>query len=316
MEILGITWVGLNLQNLHKVILSFGFVLLVLLIQWGLRRLAALCLRGTDHEVLNIKFWVRQAIGVASAAILILGLLSIWFDQPARMAGALSMVTAGLAFALQRVITAMAGYLVILRGANFTIGDRIEMGGVHGDVVALGFIQTTIMEMGQPPKSDTVNQDFWVKSRQFTGRMVTVSNAMIFDNPVFNFTRHFPYFWEEISIPVAYDADDAKAEAILLEAARRHAVDPNTILPEARESIENRYGVTPLDLAPAVYYRMTDNWIELTVRFVIDAHATRVTQDRIYRDILREFRAAGLGVASGTYQIVGLPEIKISGLGT
>ncbi len=32
-----------------------------------------------------------------------------------------------------------------------TVGDRISMGGVRGDVMRLGFIQTTIMEMGQPP---------------------------------------------------------------------------------------------------------------------------------------------------------------------
>ena len=41
----------------------------------------------------------------------------------------------------------MAGYFVILRGATFNVGDRISM----GDVLRLGFIQTTIMGMGQPP---------------------------------------------------------------------------------------------------------------------------------------------------------------------
>ncbi len=60
-------------------------------------------------------------------------------------------MTAGLAFALQKVITALAGYLVILRGDTFNVGDRITMGGVRGDVIALGFVRTTIMEMGQPP---------------------------------------------------------------------------------------------------------------------------------------------------------------------
>jgi small-conductance mechanosensitive channel len=63
----------------------------------------------------------------------------------------MGLVTAGLAFALQKVVTAVAGYLVILRGRTFNLGDRITMGGVRGDVIALGFIQTTIMEMGQPP---------------------------------------------------------------------------------------------------------------------------------------------------------------------
>lgn len=32
----------------------------------------------------------------------------------------------------------------------------------------------------------------WVKSRQFTGRIVTVSNSRVFDDPACNFTRDFP----------------------------------------------------------------------------------------------------------------------------
>ena len=42
----------------------------------------------------------------------------------------------------------MAGYFIILRGKLFTVGDRISMGGVRGDVTDVAFFQTTIMEMG------------------------------------------------------------------------------------------------------------------------------------------------------------------------
>lgn len=38
------------------------------------------------------------------------GIASIWFDNPARMATVLGLLGAGFAFALQRVITAVAGY--------------------------------------------------------------------------------------------------------------------------------------------------------------------------------------------------------------
>ena len=97
-----------------------------------------------------------------------------------------------LAFALQQVITSIAGYFVILRGNTFIVGDRITMGGVRGDVMRLGFIQTTIMEMGQPPSVQGASPAMWVHSRQFTGRIVTVSNAKIFADMVFNYTRDFP----------------------------------------------------------------------------------------------------------------------------
>ena len=66
--------------------------------------------------------------------MLILGVISIWFDTPKQLSGALGLAAAGVAIALQRVITAFAAYLTILRGRVFTVGDRIVMAGVRGDV--------------------------------------------------------------------------------------------------------------------------------------------------------------------------------------
>src|SRR6185312_11213017 len=145
-------------------------------------------------------FWARQGIHLFSAAVVVVGLCSIWFDNPARLTTAFGLVTAGLAFALQRVITAFAAYIIILRGKTFNVGDRIVMGGVRGDVIELGFIQTTIMEMGQPPAEQGDAPSMWVHARQYTGRLVTISNSQVFDDPVFNYTREFPYIWEELRL--------------------------------------------------------------------------------------------------------------------
>jgi small-conductance mechanosensitive channel len=114
----------------------------------------------------------------------IIGAVSIWFDDPTRLTTALGFVTAGVAFALQRVITAVAGYFVILPG------------GVRGDVIALESMQTTIMEIGQPPPVQSSEPAVWVKSRQYTGRIVTVTNAKIFDDPIYNYTHEFGFLFE------------------------------------------------------------------------------------------------------------------------
>jgi small-conductance mechanosensitive channel len=212
---------------------------------------------------------------------------------------------------LQQVVTAIAGYFVILRGSTFTVGDRISMGGVRGDVLRLGFIQTTIMEMGQPPSVQGADPAMWVKSRQFTGRIVTVSNAKIFAEPVFNYTRDFPFIWEEMALPITYQADRGQAEAILLEAAKRHAVDPDAMPVEAKAHLQERFGVDPIDLAPRVFYRITDNWLELTVRFILGTHQIRGAKDAMSRYILGELEAADIGIASATYDIVGFPPIEL-----
>ena len=312
MEFLGIRWVGVNPENGQKLLLSLAFIAIVLALARFLRYLAGRWLGGTAAT--TRRFWTRQGISLFAAVVLILGLLSIWFSDPTRLATALGLVSAGLAFALQQPVTAVAGYFVILRGSTFNVGDRIRMGGVRGDVIRLGFIQTTIMEMGEPPAVQGADPAMWVKSRQFTGRIVTVSNSRVFSDPVFNYTRDFPFIWEEITVPITYQADRDAVEQILLDAARRHGGDPAE-LGDHSGRLQARFGIEPIDLDPRVYYRITDNWLELTVRFVVTEHGIRSVKDAISRDVLQAMDARGIGIASATYDIVGLPPLRIERAG-
>jgi small-conductance mechanosensitive channel len=310
MEIYGIKFVGLSPENAHKLLLTVAFIAGVILLRWLLRGVARLVVRGSS-EARRGRFWTQQGISILSALLLVVGIVSIWLDDPRRLTTAAGLVTAGLAFALQKVITALAGYFVILRGKTFTVGDRITMGGVRGDVIALGFLQTTIMEMGQPAPVDESKPARWIHSRQFTGRIVTVSNSQIFDEPVYNYTRDFPYLWDEIHIPITYQADRKRAEEILLAATTKHAITPEKISEDVVQRMERLYELSRLDLEPRIYWRMTDNWLELAVRFLAETHGVRALKDAIYREILAAFDEAKIGVASATYDIVGFPPIEI-----
>ena len=150
-----------------------------------------------------------------------------------------------------------------------------------------------------------------MKARQYTGRIVTVSNAKVFDEPVFNYTREFPYLWEEMSIPVSYPDDRAAAEQILLAVAERHTVELAQIGEPALKELEKRYVMKRSDMRPRVYWRMTDNWLELTVRFIVRDHGVRELKDSMTREVLAGLETAGIGIASATFAITGLPPLRI-----
>jgi small-conductance mechanosensitive channel len=263
------------------------------------------------REDIQTQFWTSQSASILGALLFVFGVARIWFDQPGSFAGAAAIISAGIAVALQKLITSFAAYFIILRGRVFNIGDRITMGGVRGDVISLGFIRTTIMEMGVPPDTDEEKPDVWVEARQYTGRVVSVTNDTIFDKPVFNYTRDFPYLWEEIRIPVRYEDDAAKAETLLLEAAQRHTANTQEESRAALARIEKKFFLENVQLEPRVYYRLTDNWIELSLRFVTKIRGIREVKDAIHRDILRSFKAASLPIASSTFAIVGMPKLNV-----
>jgi small-conductance mechanosensitive channel len=308
-EILGIKLVGVNADNGRKLLFTVVFVAVVVVLGSLLGRLARAALRDRGKE--RGEFWTRQAIRLATAAVLVVGLASIWFDDPTRLATALGLVTAGLAFALQKVVTAIAGYVVILRGKTFNVGDRIVMGGVRGDVIALGFTQTTIMEMGQPPPVQQAEPPIWVQSRQYTGRVVTVSNARIFDEPVYNYTRDFPYLWEELGIAIPYAADRHRAEQLLLDVARRHTIALSDLGAEALREMQRRYLLKPAEIGPSVYYRLTDNALEMTVRFVVAEHGVRECKNAMSRDLLAGLEEAGIPLAATTLAITAFPALRV-----
>ncbi len=308
MKLFGIDFIGINAENGRKLLLTIALIAIVLLIGWILRRIANKVL-GSDSQTIH-RFWTQQGIGLFTTILLIISILSVWFDDPTRLTTAIGLISAGLAFALQKVVTSVAGYFVILRGKNFTIGDRISMGGVRGDVIGLGFIQTTIMEMGQPPAVQNADPAMWVKSRQFTGRIVSVANAKIFDEAIYNYTRDFPFIWEEITIPITYQDKRDKAEEIMLAATNKHVLRISEISAVAVKKLEDEYYVDVNDFEPRVFYRITDNWLELSVRFIVSDHKVRGIKDAISRDILQAFDAEGIGIASATYDIVGFPPLR------
>ena len=83
----------------------------------------------------------------------------------------------------------------------------------------------------------------WVHSRQFTGRIVTVTNDKVFDWPVYNYTHDFPYIWDDIRLPLHFNQDFARAEQILLDVGGKHALTESGIGEAEVKRLEERFGL-------------------------------------------------------------------------
>lgn len=311
MRFFDVVLLGVDEATLHKLLLSAAALGIVLALRYGIVGVARLVSGG--HPNARLVFWTRQAVSLATAVLLTLALLSIWFSNSERLGTFAGLIGAGLAFALQKVVTAFAGYLVILRGKTFTVGDRITMGGVRGDVISLGFLQTRIMEMGEPASAQSDSNPSWVHARQYTGRVVSVTNDKVFEEPIYNYTREFPFIWEELRIPIGYQADRARAEQILLECAEETTRDITRVSEDVKNEMEQKYFIDLNTLRPRVFQALTDNWIELNLRFISRPHGARDVKDEISRAVLQRFDDEGIGIASGTYDVVGFPPLKLEG---
>lgn len=132
----------------------------------------------------------------------------VYSDKLGGLTVALGVAGAGIAFALQEVIASFAGWLAIMFGGFYKTGDRVQLGGIKGDVMDIGVLRTTIMETGQ-----------WVDGDLYNGRIVLITNSFAFKEPVFNYSGDFPFLWDEIKIPIQYGSNyDLATEIIQLAA--------------------------------------------------------------------------------------------------
>lgn len=101
------------------------------------------------------------------------------------------------------------------------------------------------------------------------------------------------------------------AEQIILQAVQRNTADIASMAQPELERLKKRFFIEASDIRPRVFLQITDNWIELSARFLCGTHDIRGLKDRISREILFGLEASKIGIASGTYEIVGIPPIKI-----
>lgn len=216
---------------------------------------------------------------------------------------ALGVAGAGIAFALQEVIASFAGWLAILFGGFYKTGDRVQLGGIKGDVMDIGVLRTTIMEVGQ-----------WVDGDLYNGRIVLIANSFVFKEPVFNYSGDFPFLWDEIRVPVQYGSNYEKAKDIFYTIACEVAEDLSELSQEKWNVLQNKYLLENAQTKPMISLIANDNWVEFTIRYIVGYKNRRGTKTEMFTRILTEVEKTGSEIrfASATFHLVEAPEFKVS----
>ncbi|MDQ7826024.1 MAG: mechanosensitive ion channel [Candidatus Eremiobacteraeota bacterium] len=226
----------------------------------------------------------------------------IFRDKLGGLTLAFGVAGAGIAFALQEVIASIAGWVAIMMGNFYRVGDRVLLGGIKGDVIDIGVLRTTLMELGD-----------WVRGDGYNGRIVRVANSFVFKEPVYNYSGDFPFLWDEIIVPVKYGSDWKLAKRLFKEAADEVMKEHTEVARTAWEHMVKNYRIENASVEPKVWMTANDNWIEFTVRYVVDFKERRDARDRIFTRILEEVEGSrgAVGLASATFHLVEAPVFTV-----
>jgi len=118
--------------------------------------------------------------------------------------------SAAIGWALQRPITGLAAWIMVVVKRPFRIGDRISLNGIKGDVTDITLTHIYLKEVG-----GTIN------SEEVSGRVVMIPNSILFEQNIINYTFQDEYVLDEIKISVTYESNLEKAIKICKDVAEK-----------------------------------------------------------------------------------------------
>ena len=116
-----------------------------------------------------------------------------------------------LGWSLQRPVTGVAAWLMVMIKRPFVIGDRIIVQGVRGDVLDISPTHIMLGEVGGT-----------IGGEESSNRGILIPNAILFDQMVINYavSEEAKYILDEVPVRVSYDSDYKLAEQTLISCAR------------------------------------------------------------------------------------------------
>jgi small conductance mechanosensitive channel len=241
--------------------------LVVLGIAWAVARVVRMLLRRVLGQ------WERTAAVSALVVIAVyLGALvvamSILAGDATAMLGSVGLIGLALSWALQTPIESFTGWFLNSLRGYYRVGDRIEVGDVFGDVYRIDVLTTTVWEAGGPGKA--------VAGAQPTGAMITFPNWEVLRSNMVNYSREFPYVWDEVTVSVANESDLAYTTNVFREVAQRTIGPEMAGAAEQYEALLRRARIAfdiPED--PSVFFSNGDSWTNCTIRYLVDARQRR-----------------------------------------
>lgn len=271
-------------------------LVIYLLISW-VRRILKRKLPDND-----LKYKSQKGVEVLGYFIVILITISYFTGSIKDFGLAIGLLTAGITITLQEMILSIAGSFYIFFVRVYQPGDRIEVNGIKGDVIDVDSIYTTMMEIGE-----------WISSDNYSGRIVKVSNASVFKGPVYNYSKDFPFVWDEFNLPIRYSSDIDLAKEIVISVAQE------TLSDFVKDSIANwkevvqKYYIEDAQVEPTLAITMTDNWIQFNLRYIVDYKKRRSIKTELHEKIGKRILATNgkVELASATFEVVKIPTLDV-----
>src|SRR5689334_3534342 len=265
----------------HRLIRGAALIIIVLAIAKAVRVYAIGRIDDTA-----IRFTLRRILLLVVGAVVALIAVSVVFVNWYGALTALGIGSIIVGLAVQTPAKSFIAWIYILVRQPYRVGDRIQIGDATGDVIDVGYLDTTLWEFG----------GHYITGDHPSGRVIRFPNEKVLDEIIWNYSWPvFPYIWNEIKLQIAYQSD----LKFVSETMQR------VVMEEIGEEMMKRVEVyrkllarTPVDelqvrAHPRVIFRVDEvTWVDAIVRYLVSPREAGSIKSRLIPKLLAALNAA------------------------
>jgi len=215
---------------------------------------------------------VALAIAVIAVSILFVN----WY--PALTALGIGSIIIGLA--VQAPMKSFIAWIYILVRRPYQVGDRVKIGDATGDVIDVGYLDTTLWEFGGE----------YLSTDHPTGRVIRFPNEKVLDTMVWNYSWPlFPYVWNEIKFQMAYQSDLQFVAETMQRIVEEDLGEEMVKRVEVYRELLARTPVDELEVRsrPRVIFRVDEvTWLDAIVRYLVPPREAGSVKTRLLPKLL------------------------------
>src|SRR5467141_2400229 len=226
------------------------------------------------------RFTLRRILLLVAGLLIAVIVISVLFVNWYAALTALGVGSIIVGLAVQTPMKSFIAWIYILVRRPYQVGDRIEIDDATGDVIDVGYFDTTLWEFGGK----------YLSTDHPSGRIIKFPNSKVLNTMVFNYSWPlFPYIWNEVKFQIAYQSD-LQFVATTMQTITEEEIGEDMI--ERVEIYRNLLARTPVDELevrerPRVIFRVSDNtWLEAIVRYLVPPRDAGSVKTRLIKNLL------------------------------
>ncbi|MDR1007081.1 MAG: mechanosensitive ion channel [Campylobacteraceae bacterium] len=225
---------------------------------------------------------INKVINIINITLIILILLFAYIENMTYLAAVLGFASAGIAIAMKDMFMNILGWMVIIFGRSFSVGDRVKVNqnglSYVGDIVDISLMRMTILE--------DVTLTTYLENKR-AGRVIFIPNNFIFTTLIANYTHEtLKTVWDGIYITISFDSNYKKAMYIIKEIVKKYSKGYTEIARTKLNQLRQRYNLKNTNVEPRIFSFIEPHGLTIHIWYMTNSYAALTLRSTLSGEII------------------------------